>query len=64
MALTTTDWVVIVGYLLINLLIGIIPAAASGNTAEFYQALMSWWLAGPAWCDDAVANAAWSRAGE
>src|ERR1051325_1421376 len=49
MALTTTDWVVIVGYLLINLLIGIYyRRRASGNTAEFFISGrdVSWWLAG------------------
>src|SRR5438034_2878711 len=49
MPLTTTDWVVIVGYLLINLLIGIYyRRRASGNTAEFFISgrEVSWWLAG------------------
>src|SRR6266702_1873950 len=49
MPLTTTDWVVIVGYLLINLLIGIYyRRRASGNTAEFFISgrAVSWWLAG------------------
>src|SRR2546422_5941685 len=49
MPLTTTDWVVIVGYLLINLLIGIYyRRRASGNTAEFFISGrdVSWWLAG------------------
>src|SRR5256885_10120912 len=49
MPLTSTDWVVIVGYLLINLLIGIYyRRRASGNTAEFFIAGrdVSWWLAG------------------
>src|SRR5260221_152398 len=49
MPLTTTDWVVIVGYLLINLLIGIYYGRrASGNTAEFFISGrdVSWWLAG------------------
>src|SRR5213082_3612693 len=49
MPLTTTDWVVIVGYLLINLLIGIYyRQRASGNTAEFFISGrdVSWWLAG------------------
>src|SRR5246500_4095619 len=49
MPLTTTDWVVIVGYLLINLLIGIYyRQRSSGNTAEFFISGrdVSWWLAG------------------
>ena len=49
MPLTTTDWVVIVGYLLVNLLIGIYyRRRASGNTAEFFISGrdVSWWLAG------------------
>src|ERR1041384_8488364 len=49
MALTTTDWVVIVGYLLVNLLIGIYyRRRASGNTEEFFISGrdVSWWLAG------------------
>ena len=49
MALTTTDWLVIVGYLLINLLIGFYyRRRASGNTAEFFISGrdVSWWLAG------------------
>src|SRR5262249_46891898 len=49
MPLTPTDWVVIVGYLLINLLIGIYyRRRSSGNTAEFFISGrdVSWWLAG------------------
>ena len=49
MPLTSTDWVVIVGYLLINLLLGIYyRRRASGNTAEFFISGrdVSWWLAG------------------
>src|SRR5205809_3020198 len=49
MPLTSTDWVVIVGYLLINLLIGIYyRRRASGNTAEFFLSGrdVPWWLAG------------------
>jgi len=49
MPLTTIDWVVIVGYLLINLLIGLYyRRRASGNTAEFFISgrEVSWWLAG------------------
>ena len=49
MPLTATDWVVIVGYLLINLLIGIYyRRRSSGNTAEFFISGrdVSWWLAG------------------
>ena len=49
MPLTFVDWIVIVGYLLINLLIGIYyRRRASGNTAEFFISgrEVSWWLAG------------------
>jgi SSS family solute:Na+ symporter len=49
MPLTGTDWIVIVGYLLINLLIGVYyRRRASGNTAEFFISGrdVSWWLAG------------------
>src|SRR6195256_5687405 len=49
MPLTATDWTVIVGYLLINLLIGIYyRRRASGNTAEFFISGrdVPWWLAG------------------
>src|SRR5438067_4540568 len=49
MPLTATDWIVIVGYLLINLLIGIYyRRRASGNTEEFFISGrdVSWWLAG------------------
>src|SRR5690349_17411878 len=49
MPLTTIDWAVIIGYLLINLLIGIYyRQRASGNTAEFFISGrdVSWWLAG------------------
>src|SRR5438445_13008465 len=49
MPLTATDWLVIVGYLLANLLIGIYyRRRASGNTAEFFISGrdVSWWLAG------------------
>src|SRR6516165_8394645 len=49
MPLTTTDWAVIIGYLLINLLIGIYyRQRSSGNTAEFFVSgrNVSWWLAG------------------
>jgi Na+/proline symporter len=49
MPLTTTDWVVIVGYLLVNLAIGIYyRRRASGNTEEFFVSGrdVSWWLAG------------------
>ena len=48
MSLTSTDWIVIVGYLLINLLIGIYyRRRASGNTEEFFISGrdVSWWLA-------------------
>lgn len=49
MPLTGTDWAVIIGYLLINLLIGIYyRRRASGNTSEFFISGrdVSWWLAG------------------
>lgn len=49
MPLTTTDWVVIVGYLLANLAIGIYYRhRASGNTEDFFVSgrEVSWWLAG------------------
>ncbi|HZP16984.1 MAG TPA: sodium:solute symporter family protein [Terriglobales bacterium] len=49
MPLTTTDWVVILGYLLVNLAIGIYyRRRASGNTEEFFVSGrdVSWWLAG------------------
>jgi len=49
MPLTATDWLVIIGYLLINLLIGIYyRRRSSGNTAEFFISGrdVSWWLAG------------------
>ncbi len=49
MPLTITDWVVIVGYLLVNLAIGIYyRRRASGNTEEFFVSGrdVSWWLAG------------------
>jgi SSS family solute:Na+ symporter len=49
MPLTSTDWIVIVGYLFANLLIGIYyRRRASGNTEEFFVSGrdVSWWLAG------------------
>src|SRR5260370_37966767 len=49
MPLSSTDWIVIVGYLLVNLLIGIYyRRRASGNTEEFFVSgrSVSWWLAG------------------
>src|SRR5437764_1104362 len=49
MPLTSTDWLVIVGYLLVNLAIGIYyRRRASGNTEEFFVSGrdVSWWLAG------------------
>jgi Na+/proline symporter len=49
MPLTSTDWVVIAGYLLINLLISIYyRRRASGNTEDFFLSgrNVSWWLAG------------------
>jgi SSS family solute:Na+ symporter len=49
MPLTSTDWIVIVGYLLVNLMIGVYyRRKASGNTEEFFISgrEVSWWLAG------------------
>jgi solute:Na+ symporter, SSS family len=49
MPLTLTDWIVIVGYLLVNLAIGIYYRRRSGgNTEEFFVSGrdVSWWLAG------------------
>src|SRR5437870_5362224 len=49
MPLTSTDWAVIIGYLLVNLAIGIYyRRRASGNTEEFFISGrdVSWWLAG------------------
>jgi solute:Na+ symporter, SSS family len=49
MPLTATDWIVIVGYLLVNLAIGVYyRRRASGNTEEFFISgrNVSWWLAG------------------
>jgi SSS family solute:Na+ symporter len=49
MPLTTLDWAVIIGYLLINLAIGIYyRRRAGGNTEEFFISGrdVSWWLAG------------------
>ena len=49
MPLTSTDWIVIVGDLLVNLLIGLYyRRRASGNTEEFFISGrdVSWWLAG------------------
>ena len=49
MPLTSIDWAVIVGYLLINLLIGVYyRRRAGGNTEEFFVSGrdVSWWLAG------------------
>ena len=49
MPLTPTDWLVIVGYLLVNLAIGIYyRRRAGGNTEEFFVSGrdVSWWLAG------------------
>jgi Na+/proline symporter len=49
MPLTAYDWIVIAGYLLINLAIGIYyRRRASGNTEEFFVSGrdVSWWLAG------------------
>src|SRR5947199_4171774 len=49
MPLTSTDWIVIIAYLLINLLISVYyRRRASGNTEEFFVSgrSVSWWLAG------------------
>lgn len=49
MPLNRTDWLVIAGYLLINLVIGLYYRRRSGgNTAEFFVSgrNVSWWLAG------------------
>ncbi len=49
MSLNATDWLVIAGYLLINLVIGIYyRRRSSGNTEEFFVSgrNVSWWLAG------------------
>src|ERR1041385_6654865 len=49
MPLTSTDWIVIIGHLLVNLAIGVYyRRRASGNTEEFFVSGrdVSWWLAG------------------
>src|SRR5262245_63087080 len=49
MPLSATDWLVIAGYLLINLMIGIYyRRRSSGNTEEFFVSgrNVTWWLAG------------------
>ena len=49
MPLTLVDWVVIIGYLLVNLAIGIYyRRRSSGNTEDFFVSGrdVSWWLAG------------------
>jgi SSS family solute:Na+ symporter len=49
MPLTSTDWIVVGAYLLINILIGLYyRRRASGNTEEFFISGrdVSWWLAG------------------
>src|SRR5947209_19749229 len=49
MPLNVYDWLVIAGYLLINLAIGVYyRRQASGNTEEFFISgrNVSWWLAG------------------
>jgi len=49
MPLTAIDWIVILGYLLVNLAIGVYyRRRASGNTEEFFISGrdVSWWLAG------------------
>ena len=48
MPLTSIDWIVIVAYLVVNLLIGVYyRRRASGNTEEFFISgrHVSWWLA-------------------
>ncbi len=49
MALTTTDWIVIAAYLLLNLVISLYyRRRSSGSTEEFFVSgrNVSWWLAG------------------
>src|ERR1700741_25152 len=49
MSLTLTDWLVIAGYLLFNLLIGLsYRSKSSGSTEDFFISgrEVSWWLAG------------------
>src|SRR5258708_36945449 len=49
MLLTWLDWLVIIGYLLVNLVIGMYyRRRASGSTEEFFLSgrEVSWWLAG------------------
>src|ERR1700741_298639 len=49
MSLTLTDWLVIAGYLLFNLLIGLsYRSKSSGSTEDFFVSgrQVSWWLAG------------------
>ena len=49
MPLTSIDWVVIIGYLMVNLAIGIYyRRRSSGNTEDFFVSGrdVSWWLAG------------------
>src|ERR1700688_270635 len=49
MALTTTDWIVIAAYLLLNLLISLYyRRRSSGSTEEFFVSgrNVPWWLAG------------------
>jgi len=55
MPLTWIDWMVIGGYLLINLAIGIYYRRRSGgNTEEFFVSgrNVSWWLAGTSMVDN------------
>src|ERR1700740_654906 len=50
MPLTATDWIVIFGYLLVNLMIGVYyRQRASRNTEEFFISGrdVCWWRAGP-----------------
>ena len=61
MPLTATDWLVITGYLLINLLIGIYyRRRSSGSTEEFFVSgrNVSWWLAGTSMVATTFANVA------
>ncbi|MBV8113571.1 MAG: hypothetical protein JO300_02440, partial [Silvibacterium sp.] len=49
MAFTVTDWLVIAGYLLFNLLIGVYYRSKAGNSTEDFFISgrdVSWWLAG------------------
>src|ERR1700686_4865366 len=55
MALTSTDWIVIATYLLLNLLISLYyRRRSSGSTEEFFVSgrNVSWWLAGTSFAAD------------